>query len=139
MRISAHWCASLRMLVHTSAHFCTLVHISAHYCTVCNLSGSRVAELNIWSCFPSVDPHSLDDLPQGIQPEFIWLAKVGCLLHFLCDHLFFIKSEAVLVRKLGRSACDRQHRGRYKFIASKTRTCQTKSLRKGGLRKSKSN
>ena len=51
-------------------------------------------------------PHSLHDLSKRTQPESIWLAKVGCPSDLLGDDPFFIKSEAVLVRKLADENCE---------------------------------
>ena len=66
----------------------------------------RRAEHLVLPCIPEgsrkyvVDPHSLHDLPKGTQAESMWLAKVGWLVDLLCDNPFFIKSEAVFVRKV---------------------------------------
>ena len=53
-----------------------------------------------------MDPHSLHDLPKDIQPDDMWLANVGCLLDLLGEDPLFIKSEAVLVRKLAGEKCE---------------------------------
>ena len=77
-----------------------------------------------------VDPYSSHDLPQGVEPESLYLAKVGCpLVGLLGDDPFFIRSEVVLVRKLADENSEAPSTDNplvdKHFIASKTRTCDT--------------